>query len=138
MWILAGVLVVVPVEERSAVSKSMWARFASGYLGSAVWCFPILRGPLRYRGRGTTARRLRAMPGLWGLIGAVAGVGPDCDAPGSAGGRHPQLAVSVGVGVRDRCSLRAPLTLGVLSVSRGGPPWVLTSGVGTDARGACE
>ena len=67
------------------------------------------------------------MPGLGDPIGAVAGGGSGCAAPGSAGGRPPQLAVSVDVGVMGRCSLRAPLTLVVLSVSRGGPPVVLTS-----------
>ena len=111
---------------------------------SVVWDFPILRGPLRHQGRRTTARQLRATLGLGGLIGAVAGVGPDCAAPGSTGDRRPRFAVNVGVEVwvvglvpwwgRGRCFPRAPPTLGMLSVSMGGPPGVLTSGW-TDARG---
>ena len=78
------------------------------------------------------------MLGLGSLIGAVAGVGIDCAAPGSTEDRRPRFAVNVGVEVwvvglvqwwvRGRCFPRAPLTLGVLSVSRGGPPGVRTSG----------
>ena len=114
------------------------ARFASGSHDSVVWDFPILRGPLRHQGRRTTVRLLRAMLGLGSPIGAVGGVGPGCTSRGPIGGQHPRLAVNVGVGVwvvglvwwwgRGRCFPRAPLTLGVLSVSRGGPPVVLTSG----------
>ena len=127
----------VQVEGRSVVWKSEWAQFASGSHDFATWDSPILRGPLRYQGRGTTVRPLRAMLGLEVLTGAVAVIVPGCAALGSAGGRHPRRAVNVGVGVwvvgpvrwgRGRCFPRTPLTLGVLSVSRGGPTVVLTSG----------
>ena len=63
------------------------------------WDFPILRGPQTHQGRRTTARHLRAMLGLGGLIGAVAWVGPDCAAHGSTGDRRPRFAVNVGVAV---------------------------------------
>ena len=79
-----------------------------------VWDFPILRGPLRHQGRRTTVRLLRAMLGLGGPFEAVVGVDPGCTSRGSVGGQHPRLEVGVGVGVSDRCSLRAPLTLGML------------------------
>ena len=113
------------------------SRFAFGSHGSVVWDLPILRGPPRHQGRRTTVRLLRAMLGLVGPFEVVVGVDPGCAAPGSVGGLHLRFAVSAGVGVRGRCSLRAPPTLGVLSVSRGGPPVVLTS-EWTDARGTCE
>ena len=145
VWVWAGVLMVVPVEQRSEVRKSWWARFASGSHDSVVLDFPILRGPLRHQGRRATVSHLRAMPGLGGRIGAVAGVGTVCAAPGSTGDRRPRFAVNVGVEVwvvslvlwwwRGRCFPRAPLTLGVLLVSRGGHQVLLTSGW-TDARSA--
>ena len=94
-------------------------------------------GPPRRQDRSTTVRLLRVMLGLGGPFEVVVGVDPGCAAPGSAGGPHLRFAVSVGVGEKGRCSLRAPPTLGVLSVSRGGPPVVLTSWW-TDARGTCE
>ena len=68
---------------------------------------------------------LRVIPGPWKEVG---GVGPVCAVPGSVGGPHLRVMVNVGVGVGGSCFLRAPLTLGVLSVSRGGPSGVLTSG----------
>ena len=77
-------------------------------------------------------RPLRVMLGPWEEVG---GVDPGCVAPGSVGDPLPRVMVSVGVGVRGRCFLLAPLTLGVLSVSRGGPPGVLTSG--GDRRTGC-
>ena len=98
---------------------------------------PILHDHLRCQGRGSAARLLRAKLGLGGPIGAVAGVGSGCAAPGSTGDRRPLFAVNVGVGVcvvgpvpwgRGRFYPLVPLTLGVLSVSRGGPPGVLTLG----------
>ena len=70
-------------------------------------------------------------------MGAVAEVVPGCAAPGSSGGRQLRLAVNVEIAVwvivleqRERCGrfLRATLTLGVPSVSRGVPPVVLPSG----------
>ena len=64
-----------------------------------VWDFSILRGPPRCQGRRTTARLLRAIPGLGGPTGAVAGVGPGCAAPGSTGDRRSLFAMNVGVGV---------------------------------------
>ena len=104
---------------------------------SWVWDLPILHGPPRRQDLSTTVRLLRVMLGLGGPCEVVVGVDPGCAAPGSAGGPHLRFAVSVGVGENGRCSLRAPPTLGVLSVSRGGPPVVLTS-EWTDARGTCE
>ena len=89
----------VQVEGRSVVWKSEWAPFASGSPDFAAWDSPILRGPLRYQGRGTTVCPLREMLGLEGLTGAVAVIVTGCAALGSAGGRHPRLAVNVGVGV---------------------------------------
>ena len=87
------------------------------------------------------------MLGLGSPIGAVGGVGPGCTSRGSVGGQYAQFEVNVGVEVwvvglvqwwgRGRCFPRAHLILRVLSVSRGGPPVVLTPGW-TDARGACE
>ena len=85
-------------------------------------------GPPRRQDRSTTVRLLRVMLGLVGPCEVVVRVDPGCAAPGSVGGLHLRFAVSAGVGVRGRCSLRAPPTLGVLSVSRGGPRVVLTSG----------
>ena len=130
-------MLAVPVEERFGVWKLWWARFALGFHGSWVWDLPILHGPPRHQDRSTTVRLLRAMLGLGGPFEVVVGVDPGCAAPGSAGGLHLRFAVSVGVGVRGRCSLRAPPTLVVLSVSRGGSLGVLTSGW-ADARGTCE
>ena len=81
-----------------------------------------------------------------GSAGTVAVAVPDFAALGSFGDQCPRPAVNVGVGVwvivtgpweTGRCVLRAPLTLVVPLVSRGGPRVVLTSGV-TVARGACE
>ena len=69
-------------------------------------------------------RPLRVMLGLWDEVG---GVGPGYVAPGSVGGPHLRVMVNVDVGVRGGCFLRVPLTLGVLSVSRGGPPGVLST-----------
>ena len=72
-------------------------------------------------------------------MGAVAAVVPGCAAPGSSGGRHLRLAVNVEIAVwvivleqreSGRHFRRAPLTLGVPLVSRGGPQVVLTSGEG--------
>ena len=110
-----------------------------------VWDRPILRGPLRQTGRRTIVRQLLATLCLGGLIGAVSGDDPDCAAPGSTGDRRPRFAVNVGVEVwvvclvqwlgRCRSFPRAPLTLGVLLVSRGGHQVLLTSGW-TDARSA--
>ena len=94
----------------------MWARFASGSRDSVVWGFPNLHGPLRHPDRSTTVRLLRVMLGLVGPCEAVVRVDPGCTAPGSVGGPHLQGMVSVGVGVRGRCFLRAPLTLAVLLV----------------------
>ena len=65
----------------------------------------------------------------------VGGVDPGYVAPGSVGDPLPRVMVNVGVGVRGRCFLRAPLTLGVLSVSGGVPLGVLTSG--GDRRTGC-
>ena len=113
----------------------MGARCALGFHGFEVWGLPILHGPLRHQDRSTTVRLLRVMLGLVGPGEAVVRVDPGCAAPGSVGGPHLRGMVSVGVGVRGRCFLRASLTLGVLSVSRGGPRGVMTSGM-TDARSA--
>ena len=99
-----------------------------GFHGSWVWDLPILHGTPRHQDRSTTVRLLRVMLGLGGPFEVVVGVDPGCAAPGSVGGLHLRFAVSAGVGVRGRCYLRAPPTLGVLSVSRGGPQVVLTSG----------
>ena len=120
-----------------------------GFRDSVVWGSPILHDPLRCQGRGTTARLLLAKLGLEGPIGAVAGVVPGCAALESAGGRPPRLAVAVGVGVLvgdsvlwwwGKCFLRAPLTLGVPSGSRGvsGSSGSRDDIGWTDALGACE
>ena len=77
-------------------------------------------------------RPLRVMLGPWEEVG---GDGPGYVAPGSVGGPHLRVMVNVGVGGRGRCFLRAPLTLGVLSVSGGDPLWVLT--LGGDRRTGC-
>ena len=106
-----------------------------GFPGFGVWGLPNLHGPLGHQDRSTTVRLLRVMLGLVGPCEAVVRVDPGCTAPGSVGVPHLQGMVSVGVGVSGRCFLRAPLTLGVLLVSRGGSPVVLTSGW-TDARSA--
>ena len=74
---------------------------------------------------------------LEGPFGGVAAVVPGCAAPGLSGGLGPRLAVNVevevgvivpGPCVTCRCFLRAPLTLVVPLVSKGGPRVVLTSG----------
>ena len=82
--------------------------------------------------RSTMVHPLRVM---LGPLEDVGGVGPVCAALGSVGGPHLRVMVNVGVGVRGRCFPRVPLTPGVLSVSRGRPPGVLTSG--GDRRTGC-
>ena len=77
-------------------------------------------------------RPLRVMLGPWEEVG---GVGPGYVAPGSVVDPHLRVMVNVGVGVWGSCFLRAPLTLGVLSVSGGVPLGVLTLGV--DRRTGC-
>ena len=77
-------------------------------------------------------RPLRVMLGPWKEVG---GVDPGYVAPGSVGDPRLRVMVSVCVGVGGGCFPRVPLTLGVLSVSRGGPPEVLTSG--GDRRTGC-
>ena len=69
---------------------------------------------------------------MWlGIVGPweeVGGVDPGYVAPESVGGPRLRVMVSVDVGVGVGCFLRVPLTPGVLSVSRGGPLGVWTSG----------
>ena len=132
---LAGVIVAVHVGERFGVWLLWGARCALGFRGFGVWGLPNLHDPLRHQDRSTTVRLLRVMLGLVGPCEAVVRVDPGCTAPGSVVGPHLQGMVSVCVGVSGRCFLRAPLTLGVLLVSRDGPPGVLTSG--GDQRTGC-
>ena len=134
-WLLAGVMVGVHVEERFGVWLLWWARCALGFRGFGVWGLPNLHGPLRHQDRSTTVRLLRVMLGLVGPCEAVVRVDPGCAVPGSVGGPHLRGMVNVGVGERGRRFLRAQLTLGVLSVSWDGAPWVLTSG--GDRRTGC-
>ena len=117
--------------------KSKWARFASGFRNSRVWDSPILSGLSWVRGRGTTALPFRVKLGLEGSSGTVVAAVPGFAALGSSGGQPRRLPVNVEVGVEvivpgswetGRCFLRAPLTLEVPLVSRGGPRVVLTSG----------
>ena len=77
-------------------------------------------------------RPLRVMLGPWVEVGVV---GPGYVAPGSVGDPHLRVMVNLGVGVWGSCFFRAPLTLGVLSVSGGVPLGVLTSG--GDRRTGC-
>ena len=111
------------------------ARFASGFPESGVWDSPIHHGPLRLRGRSTMVRPLRGILGPVGPWEAVEKVVPGCAVTELVGDLHHRAMVSVDVGVSGGCFLRAPLTLGMLSVSRGDPPGVLTSG--GDRRTGC-
>ena len=70
-------------------------------------------------------RPLRVMLGPWEEVG---GIDPGYVAPESVGGPRLRVMVSVDVGVGGGCFPRVPLTPGVRSVSRCGPPGVLTSG----------
>ena len=80
-------------------------------------------------------RPLREILGPVGLWEAVVEVVLGCAVLGLIGDPHRREMVSVGVGVRGRCFPRVPLTPGVRSVSRGGPPGVWTSG--GDRRTGC-
>ena len=75
--------------------------------------------------------------GREGSVGTVVAVVPECVAPGLSGCQHPRLVVNVEVAVcvivadpreMGRHFHRAPLTLGVPSVSRVSPRVVLTLG----------
>ena len=101
---------------------------ASGSPGFGVWDSPIHHGPLRLRGRSTMVRPLRVILGPVGPWWAVEKVVPGCAVLELVGDPHLRGMVNVGVGESGRRFLRAPLTLGVLSVSWDGAPCVLTSG----------